>query len=506
MGENAVSRLLRCTYAKSGLGEIGKRWQVAASSGKRRQAVARAGKQWQEVASGGKRRQVVASGGTHPSLAPAARNARQRRLSRSRHVGIGMAPGVAIRRDHLDPPPHLPYKSWFPADGESEMAMQTEMIKATDKYLMPNYGPRLLAVVRGKGSRIWDADGKEYIDFFAGFGAGGAVGHCHPAVVAAVQEQAETLMSHGNFFTSQPQIELARRITEHAFGGKAFFGHSGADANEAALKLTRLATPKGRYKIISFNGCFHGRTMGALSLTPAKYQEGFEPMLPGNVQVDYGDLDAVRAAIDDETAGVFVEPIQGEGGVNVPSVEFMQRLRKLCDDNGILLVCDEVWTAPARTGKWFAYQHFGITPDVMTLGKAVGGGAPVGVCVAAPKWADVLGPGKHASTMGGNPLCASAGAAAMKVIEDEKLVERAAARASSRRWAAWGVFISDTWRAPKISVVPCDSAKVFALDQVFFHQHMKPPMYCGSVHAGKLRKFVYCARCAHQQPQHVHDL
>ncbi|HUS48100.1 MAG TPA: acetylornithine/succinylornithine family transaminase [Phycisphaerae bacterium] len=308
------------------------------------------------------------------------------------------------------------------------MAMQTEMIKATDKYLMPNYGPRLLAVVRGKGSRIWDADGKEYIDFFAGFGAGGAVGHCHPAVVAAVQEQAETLMSHGNFFTSQPQIELARRITEHAFGGKAFFGHSGADANEAALKLTRLATPKGRYKIISFNGCFHGRTMGALSLTPAKYQEGFEPMLPGNVQVDYGDLDAVRAAIDDETAGVFVEPIQGEGGVNVPSVEFMQRLRKLCDDNGILLVCDEVWTAPARTGKWFAYQHFGITPDVMTLGKAVGGGAPVGVCVAAPKWADVLGPGKHASTMGGNPLCASAGAAAMKVIEDEKLVERAAAK------------------------------------------------------------------------------
>ena len=308
------------------------------------------------------------------------------------------------------------------------MAMQTEMIKATDKYLMPNYGPRLLAVVRGKGSRIWDADGKDYIDFFAGFGAGGAVGHCHPAVVAAVQEQAETLMSHGNFFTSQPQIELARRITEHAFGGKAFFGHSGADANEAALKLTRLATPKGRYKIISFNGCFHGRTMGALSLTPAKYQEGFEPMLPGNVQVDYGDLDAVRAAIDDETAGVFVEPIQGEGGVNVPSVEFMQRLRKLCDDNGILLVCDEVWTAPARTGKWFAYQHFGITPDVMTLGKAVGGGAPVGVCVAAPKWADVLGPGKHASTMGGNPLCASAGAAAMKVIEDEKLVERAAAK------------------------------------------------------------------------------
>jgi predicted acetylornithine/succinylornithine family transaminase len=293
---------------------------------------------------------------------------------------------------------------------------------------MPNYGRRLLAAVRGEGSRLWDADGKEYIDFFAGFGAGGAVGHCHPYVVQAVRKQAETLMSHGNFFTNEPQIELARRITDNAFGGKVFFGHSGADANEAAIKLVRLASGKGRYKIISFNGCFHGRTMGALSLTPAKYQEGFEPMLPGNVKVDYGDLEVVAAAIDDETAGVFVEPIQGEGGVNVPTAEFVQGLRKLCDEKGLLLVCDEVWTAPARTGKWFAYQHFGIVPDVMTLGKAVGGGAPVGVCVAAPKYAEVLSAGKHASTMGGNPLCTAAGAAAMKVIEDEKLVDRAAAK------------------------------------------------------------------------------
>jgi len=308
------------------------------------------------------------------------------------------------------------------------MASNAEMIDRTGQLLMPNYGPPLLAIARGQGSKVWDADGREYIDFFAGFGSGGAVGHCHPAVTAAVQVQAETVLSHGNFFTSAPQLDLAERITRHGFGGKVFFCHSGAEANEAALKLVRLAAGEGRYKIVSFEKCFHGRTMGALSLTPEKYQQGFEPMLPGNVKVPYGDLSAVADAIDDETAGVFVEPIQGEGGVFVPAASFMQGLRKLCDERGVLLVCDEVWTAPARTGAWFAHQHFDIAPDVMTLGKAIGGGAPVGVCVAAPKYADTLGPGKHGCTLGGNPLCAAAGAAAMKVIEGEGLVERANAK------------------------------------------------------------------------------
>jgi acetylornithine/N-succinyldiaminopimelate aminotransferase len=305
------------------------------------------------------------------------------------------------------------------------MTTQAELIAATDEYLIPNYGTRLLAISRGEGSRVWDADGKEYLDFFAGFGGAGVAGHAHPKIVDAVIEQARTLMCHGNFFTNAPQVDLARRITENAFGGKVFFCHSGGEANEAALKLVRLAAGEGRYKIISFNHCFHGRTMGGLSLTPGKYQAGFEPMLPGNVKADYGDLDSVRDAIDDETAGVFVEPIQGEGGVNIPTVEFMQGLRALCDAKGLLLVCDEVWTAPARTGKWFAHQHFGFEPDVMTLAKAIGGGTPVGACVASPKWADVLGPGKHGCTMGGNPLCAAAGAAAMELIEEEKLVERA---------------------------------------------------------------------------------
>ncbi len=310
------------------------------------------------------------------------------------------------------------------------MTTQAELIDATIEHLIPNYGPPLLAMARANGSRIWDVDGKEYIDFFAGFGAGGVSGHCHPAIVSAVKAQADVLLSHGNFFTNAPQVELAGAITERAFGGKVFYCHSGGEANEAALKLVRLAAGEGRYKIISFHNCFHGRTMGGLSLTPKAKQEGFEPMLEGNVKVDYGDLEALAAAIDDATAGVFVEPIQGEGGVNIPTREFMQGLRELCDRNNILLVCDEVWTAPARTGRWFAYQHYDIEPDVMTLAKALGGGLPLGACVAAPKWADVLGPGKHGCTMGGNPLCAAAGAATMKLIEQEGLVARAAARAS----------------------------------------------------------------------------
>ncbi len=305
------------------------------------------------------------------------------------------------------------------------MAKNAELVELTNKYLIENYGRLPVAMVRGAGAKIWDADGTEYLDFFAGFGAGGVTGHCHPAVVSAIKAQADTLLSHGNLFTSEPQIDLARRITENAFGGKVFFCHSGAEANEAALKLVRLAAGEGRYKIISFNDCFHGRTMGSLSLTPESFQKGFEPMLPGNVMVDYNDLDAVAAAVDDETAGVFVEPIQTEGGVNEPTVEFMQGLRRLCDEKNLLLVCDEVWTSPARTGKWFAHQHYGFEPDVMTVAKAIGGGLPIGVCVASPKYADVLVPGTHGCTMGGNPLCAAAGVATMKLIEDENLLDRA---------------------------------------------------------------------------------
>ncbi|MFP4053367.1 MAG: aspartate aminotransferase family protein [Phycisphaerae bacterium] len=306
------------------------------------------------------------------------------------------------------------------------MDAQERIVAESQKVLIENYGRLPIAMVRGEISRIWDANGKEYLDFFAGFGGGGIGGHCHPAITAAIKAQADVLLSHGNLLTSHPQVELAGKIVQHGFGGKVFFCHSGAEADEAALKLCRLAAGEGRYKIISFDGCFHGRTMGGLSLSPESFQKGFEPMLPGNAKATYGDLASVEALIDDETAGVFVEPIQGEGGLNVPSVEFMQGLRKLCDDNNLLLVCDEVWTGPARTGQWYAYQHFGIEPDAMCLAKALGGGAPVAAMVAAPRYADVLVPGTHGCTMGGNPLCAAAGAAAMRLVEEENLVQRAA--------------------------------------------------------------------------------
>jgi predicted acetylornithine/succinylornithine family transaminase len=304
------------------------------------------------------------------------------------------------------------------------MATQAEIVAATKQYLIPNYGRLPVAVVRGEGSRFWDADGKGYLDFFSGFGLGGIGGHCHPKITAAVVAQAQTVTAVGNYFTNEPQVQLARAIVEHAFGGKVFFCHSGAEANEAALKLARAAG-KGRYKIISFENCFHGRTMGSLSLTPEKFQKGFEPMLPGNAKAELNNLASVKAAANDETAAVIIEPIQGEGGMNMPTKRFMRGLRRLCDEKGMLLIVDEVWTAPARTGKWFAYQLYDIVPDVMTLGKAIGGGLPLGACVAGPKVADVLQPGMHGCTGGGNPLCTAAGAAAMKLIEDENLTARA---------------------------------------------------------------------------------
>jgi predicted acetylornithine/succinylornithine family transaminase len=309
---------------------------------------------------------------------------------------------------------------------ENNMTKQQEIVGRTNQYLIPNYGRLPIAMVRGLGARIWDADGKEYIDFFAGFGAGGVTGHSHPAVAAAVTDQAGKLQCCGNLFTNEPQVELAKRITENAFGGKVFFCHSGAEANEAALKLARLAAGEGRYKIISFNNCFHGRTMGALSLTPEKFQKGFEPMLPGCIKVDMGDIKKVQAAVDDQTAGIFIDPIQGEGGMNVPDAQFMHALRKLCDDKHISLISDEVWNSPARTGKWFGHQLHGITPDIMTLGKACGGGLPVAAMVAAPRIQDVLCPGKHGCTLGGNPLCAAAGVATFKLIAEQNLCKQAA--------------------------------------------------------------------------------
>ena len=299
------------------------------------------------------------------------------------------------------------------------------ILPLSQQFVLENYGRVPLAMVRGEGSYLWDSTGKRYLDFFVGFGAGGVAGHCHPKIVEAVQQQAATLFCHGNLFTNPPQTFLAQKLVEHSFPGQVFFCHSGTEANETAIKLVRKATSEGRYKIISFENSFHGRTMGALSLTPPSFQKGFDPMLEGNVMLPHGDLEAVAKAIDDTTAGIFIEPIQGEGGVNEASVEFMVGLRKLCDKHEILLVCDEVWNSPARTGKWFSHQYYEIQPDVMTLAKALGGGLPIAACIVAKKWQDVLGPGSHGCTMGGNPLCAAAALATVSLVEDEKLGDRA---------------------------------------------------------------------------------
>ena len=310
-----------------------------------------------------------------------------------------------------------------------------DLIERGKRVLVPNYARQPFVMVRGEGSYAWDADGKRYLDLFAGFG-GGVLGHCHPALVAAATEQANKLWHVGNTFYTEPQIELAERLNRFAFEGRAFFCHSGVEANEAAVKLARLRggtkTP-ARWKIISLTHSFHGRSLAMISATgnPA-VRAGFEPEVPGFVRVEAGDFDALARAVDEQTAGILLEPIQGEGGINLHPEGYVQRVRELCDKQELTLIFDEVWTGCGRTGRWFGHQHVRnsagkvIEPDIMTLGKAVGGGLPVGVMFAKPAVADLLVPGKHGSTLGGNAICATVSRTVFDVIEREKLVERAA--------------------------------------------------------------------------------
>ncbi len=300
-----------------------------------------------------------------------------------------------------------------------------------------NYPRFDLVIERGEGCRVWDSTGKEYLDLFAGFGAS-ILGHCHPALVKAVTDQAGTLWHVGNLLHTEPQTRVARHIAEKGFGGRSFFAHSGADANEAAIKLARLfgkAQPRGaqhRYKIISATHSFHGRSYATMCATgQEKVREGFEPLPEGFGHVAFGDIEALRGAIDDETIAVMLEPIQGEGGINEPRGDYLRQVRALCDEKDLLLICDEVWTGCGRTGKWFAYQHYDIRPDIMTLGKGVGGGLPVGVCCATQRVADLYdvakaGGVKHASTLGGNCLSMAAAAAVFETIERDNLLDHAA--------------------------------------------------------------------------------
>ena len=300
-----------------------------------------------------------------------------------------------------------------------------EIISLFDRYVIGNYRRFPVALVKGEGVYVWDAEGKKYLDFFPGWGCN-LLGHCPPRVVEAVCEQVARLIHVPNTWYTELQGVWAKLLSERSFGGQAFFCNSGTEANEAAIKLVRLHSSKGRYKIITFEGGFHGRTMGSLSATAQpKYHEGLSPLLPGFVPCPFGDLDAVARRIDGETAAIMIEPIQGEGGVVVPPDGFLKGLRQLADQHGLLLVFDEVQTGCGRTGNWFAYQYFDVTPDIITLAKSVCGGLPGGVMLAKQEVASSLRPGMHASTFGGNPIAAAAGVATIQMIEEENLLARA---------------------------------------------------------------------------------
>jgi len=300
------------------------------------------------------------------------------------------------------------------------MPQNNELIQRHEKFLIGNYGKLPVAFTRGQGALLWDAQGKQYIDFFAGFG-GTILGHCHPALVAAVTRQAQTLWQVGNQFYTEPQLQIAEHLVNKAFNGKVFFCHSGAEAMEAAIKLAKISGGPARSRVISMQKGFHGRTMGALSATAGAAQNGFAPFLPGFLHVPFDDLAALDAAMDEKTAAVILEPIQGEGGMNVTSVDYLAGVRELCDRHGAALILDEVWTGVGRTGKYFGHQHFGIQPDIMTLGKALGGGLPVGAILAKPERAAFFKPGTHGCTLGGNPICTAAAATVFDVIEREHL-------------------------------------------------------------------------------------
>ncbi len=302
-------------------------------------------------------------------------------------------------------------------------ATSAEIIEQFQKYVVPNYTRYPICLVRGEGSYVWDAEGNKYLDFFPGWGCN-LLGHCPEPVVRAVQEQVATLIHVPNTWYTEAQGLWAKALSERSFGGKAFFCNSGAEANEAAIKLARLHTPKERYKIITFEGSFHGRTLGATAATAQpKYHEGLGPLMAGFTYVPFGDLEEVKRRIDGETAAIMVEPVQGEGGINIPPDGFLQGLRKLADDNGLLLIFDEVQSGCGRTGHWFAYQHFGVTPDIMTLAKALCGGVAGGALMTTAEIAPSLRPGMHAATFGGNPIAARAGISAIEMIEQENLLE-----------------------------------------------------------------------------------
>lgn len=295
-----------------------------------------------------------------------------------------------------------------------------------DEVILPVYAPARFVPVKGKGSRVWDQQGKEYIDFSGGI-AVTALGHCHPVLVEALKTQGETLWHTSNVFTNEPALRLASKLIAATFAERVFFANSGAEANEAAFKLARYYASKRhspyKSKIIAFHNGFHGRTLFTVSVGgQPKYSDGFGPKPADIVHVPFNDLDAVKAVIDDHTCAIVVEPIQGEGGVMPATVEFMQGLRKLCDEHQALLVLDEVQSGMGRSGKLFAYEHYGVTPDILSTAKALGGGFPVSAMLTTNEIASTMSPGVHGTTYGGNPLACAIAEAALDIINTEAVL------------------------------------------------------------------------------------
>jgi len=306
------------------------------------------------------------------------------------------------------------------------MDSQTWMM-LSEKYIAHTYARYPILLVKGKGTRVWDMEGREYLDFVSGLAVCN-LGHCHPKVVKAIQDQAERLIHVSNFYYIEPQIRLASLLCEHSFADKVFFCNSGAEANEGAMKLARKYAKEkmegDRYEIITMERSFHGRTLATLTATAQeKFHKGYSPLMPGFKYIPFNDIGSVRKAIDSKTCAIMVEPIQGEGGVNCPSEGYLKALREICDEKKILLIFDEVQVGMGRTGKLFAYEHEAVEPDMLTLAKSLAGGVPIGALLIKKGIAESFEPGDHASTFGGNPLATAAGVAALTTILEEGMLE-----------------------------------------------------------------------------------
>ncbi len=307
------------------------------------------------------------------------------------------------------------------------MSKSQAWIERNDQVIAKTYGRYPLVPVRGAGCKLWDADGKEYLDLLAGVAVNN-LGHCPPKVVAAIKEQADTLLHCSNYYNIPQQIKLAELLCENSFAERVFFCNSGAEANEAAVKLARkYSTEKheaGRTEILTALASFHGRTYCGISATgQEKVKEGFAPLLPGFKHLPFGDIQALVTAISDQTCAIMLEPIQGEGGVNLPPENYFKEVRQLCNEKGLLLILDEVQTGIGRTGSLFAYEQEGIKPDIMTLAKGLASGVPIGAMLATEDLASHLGPGTHGSTFGGNPLATAAGIATLATIFEENILD-----------------------------------------------------------------------------------